>query len=187
MPRRLKGQFFILGAMLLCTLFFLGLPQIAVHSAPRDTGLSPLADNLEREIPHALNLALAEDQDTQKLGEFLDFARNNSAERYSDMEALWVVILPDPGNPGYVSLEAGNWLGRRVSLYLSVDGDGQEIELDDTETASLSFTGLPEAFDMTVSFGGREWSGQASLGKAGIYCYLSLGRGENAVVRDFHY
>jgi len=181
---RRKGQFFMLGALLLCALFFAALPGQVILTGGHTMDISRLAGNLEREIPHALNLAMLEDGNPSKLGEFTGFVRDSVGERYLDMESLWVVAVPDEENPGGVELYAGNWLGRPVTLYALVDSAGGTLALDDGGTDSRTLYGVGSDFTLDISFEGRYWSGQVARDKTSLYSYLSLSRGGDSIVKE---
>jgi hypothetical protein len=61
MHGKLKGQFFILGSLLLCVILFAGLPAMVSPGASETGDLSVLSGNLETEVPMAVNLAMIED------------------------------------------------------------------------------------------------------------------------------
>jgi hypothetical protein len=184
MSGRLKGQFFMLGAILLCGLFFVALPAGTTLTGSHTLDMTRLADNLEGEIPHALNLAMLEDGNPSKLGDFMGFSRDKTGERYISLEGLWVVAVPDGASPGDIDVHAGNWLGRPVTVSITAGGPGQEIALDDGESDSRSFSGVGDDFTLEVSFEGRAWSGQVARDKTNLYSYIRLSRGENSIVKE---
>jgi hypothetical protein len=184
MHGRLKGQFFIMGALVICVIFFAALPPAIISGTGNTRDMSLMAENLEREIPRAANLALLDDGSPESLGEFMDFIRESTREKYLGMESLWVVGVPDPDNPGDMAFYSGNWLGRAATVYITADSLGISHVLDDQETGSSTLSGLASSFTLEVSFDGRTWSNTVSRDKATLYCYLSLARGENSVVKD---
>ncbi len=184
MPGRLKGQFFMAGALMLCVLFFLGMPMAMVSSTSNTMDMTRLSENMEGELSRAVNLAMLEDGNPARMGEFIEFVRNRTTERYLDMEILAVAAVPDPGSPGDVDVHAGNWLGRPVTISVEVDGNSLDIDLDDEEIAVRSFSGVPGEFVLEVSFEGRTWSGTLPRDKTNLYSYLRLSRGGNLIVKE---
>jgi hypothetical protein len=181
---RRKGQFFMLGALLLCALFFVALPSQVGLRGGRTLDMERLAENLEGEIPLALNLAMLEDGNPSRLGGFTEFVRGRAGERYLLMESMWVVAVPDTENPGEVELYAGNLLGRPVTLYALVDSVGETLALEDGETGSVTFYGVGSDFTLNITFGERSWSGQMARDKTNVYTYIKLSRDGDSVVKE---
>jgi hypothetical protein len=184
MSGRLKGQFFILGALLLSTLFFLFLPSQVAITGGQTRDIDRIADNLESEIPTALNLAMLEDGSPQKLGQFTEFLRDEMSERFIDMESLWVVTIPDQSTPGHVEAYAGNWLGESTTVSVTIEANEETLNLDDGEIDSVEYFNVDDEFDIVVSFDGRSWSGHLARDKVNLYCLFSLSREENIVVKE---
>ena len=184
MPGKRKGQFFVAGSLLLCVLFFAGLPAQIMVGSSYTGDLSRLSENLEREIPNALNLAMLGDGNPAKLGDFAGFVRERTADRYVDVETLWVVAVPDQDSPGEVKVYAGNWLGRPCQVSITLDSDNRMLSLNDEGTDSETFSGVPGEFDIRVSFEGRAWSSILARDKTSLYSYLRFSRGENSVARE---
>ena len=181
---RRKGQFFMLGALLLCAVFFAALPSQVTLTGGYTEDISRLAGNLEGEIPHALNLAMLEDGSPDKLGEFTEFVRDRAGERYLEVESLWVVTVPDEENPGEVEVYAGNWLGRPVSVYVTIEGEEERIMVNGGEIERENFHGVGSDFTLDISFEGISWSGQVARDKTNLYSYLRLSRDENSIVKE---
>ncbi len=179
-----KGQFFILGALLLCAVFFAAMPAHMAVTGGYAVDIPRVAGNLEGEIPHALNLAMLDDGSPGKLGDFTGFIRDEMNGRYLGMESLWVVAVPDQDSPGDVRIYAGNWLGRPVTVHLIVDSAAESIVLDDSETDSKIFHGVGSDFTLSISFENRTWSGQVARDKTGLYNYMRLSRGDDSVVNE---
>ena len=184
MPGKLKGQFFIAGALSLCVIFFLGLPALVIVSSTDTSDLVTLSDNLEKELPHSMNIAVRDSGNPADIGAFLDFIRTGTDDRLLDMEILWVVVVPDESNPGDIDVHAGNWLGRQESVTTSIDSQDASLELDDREIDSASLSGVSQEYDMAISFGGRSWTGTFPRDKTSMYVYLSLERGTERIVKD---
>ena len=183
MSGRRKGQFFILGALLLCTAFFLALPAQVTLTGTPTSDMERLASNIGSEIPRALNLAILEDGTPDRLGDFSSFLRQSTRDRYLTLESLWVATVPDP-DTGDLEVYAGNWLGGPVTASVTIDGDEETFALSDEEIESEVFSDPGSEFTLQVSFGGRTWSAGVARDKVNLYSYLSLSRGENTIVRD---
>ena len=182
--RQRKGQFFLLGAIFICTLFFAMLPAHNIAGTGKASDMSELSDNLESEIPRALNLILLDGGEPTELGDFMDFVRDRSAERYISFQGLWVVFEPDPSSPGDWDIHAGNWLRSPVSLFVVVDSSDINMDLDYQETGTRSLAGVSSSPDVQVSFKDRSCSGTLSRDKTSLYSFTSLTRGEDVVVSE---
>lgn len=179
-----KGQFFLLGALLMCALFSAALPAGTTLTGGHTLDMARLADNLEGEVPRALNLAMLEDGEPSKLGDFMGFAGDMAGERYISLEGLWVVTVPDENDPGDVDVYAGNWLGRPVTVYVTIGGEEEGLVLDEEETGREAFSGVGSDFLMEIGFGDRSWSGRLARDKTNLYGYVMLSRGEDSIVKE---
>lgn len=184
MSGRLKGQFFLLGALLLSTLFFLFLPSQVALTGGQVDDMTRIADNLESEIPHSLNVAMLEDGLPQKLGQFTGFLRDEMSERFIDMESLWVVTIPDQSTPGHVEVYSGNWLGESTTVSVTIDTEERTLNLDDGEIDSVDYFNVGDEFDITVKFDERSWSGHLARDKVSLYNLFKVSRGDNLIVKE---
>lgn len=181
---RLKGQFFMIGAISLAVLFFLGLPTAMLSGTGGTEDMTVLAENLERELPMAINTILLEGESPSRLGEFLGFVRDNAGSRYMDLGVLCVAAIPDSGNPGDVTIHGFNWLGESTLLGVDIDGDSQQMALDDAGSGSLGYSGVSQGYDIQASWRGGSWSADLPRDKTSICCFLSLSREGNRIMKE---
>ena len=88
----MKGQFFIAAAVMICMLFFLGMPLAGTDiRASAEKDMRYLAENLKTELPHALNLGLKENLSTACLVSFTRFADSVLSGKRVDFRGFWVV------------------------------------------------------------------------------------------------
>ena len=91
----MKGQFFVLGAIIIITLFFAGLPPKDGLIKEKTDDIVFLFDNVNREYPFALNNALnmSDDADSSidRLMNFTRFTDRLLSERLINYSSLWVV------------------------------------------------------------------------------------------------
>jgi hypothetical protein len=183
MSGKCKGQYFMLGAIIISLMLYLGLSPM-VYSPPSEDYLHGISENIEEEVPHALNLALAEDSSPAKLGQFSGFLGDKLKGRGIGFEALWVASIPDPGNPSQVDVYIGNWIGRPVSVDVSIDGDLVSKNLDHEEMSFDPVSGVSREFDMTVMFEGRSWTGSFVRDKSNLYYYSSISKNSDITIKD---
>jgi hypothetical protein len=184
--RNRKGQFFISGAIALAILLYMGMPAMMSPGAGYTSDLEQMSDNLAREIPEATNLILLDGDSPFRMGEFSEFVRQRTSDRYMDFAMIWVITVPDESDPGTITAYVGNWMGFSVDLDIAVNGDSKTMNIGDQETRSVSFSGVPGEFVFDVSFPGRSWSGSMARDKSSIYAHLEMSRGEDSVVRDIN-
>ena len=129
MSGRLKGQFFIAGALILCAAFFMFLPQQGLFSSSPDTDLTRLSEYLESEITIAFNIAILEDGNPSKLGDFTSFLKDRLGDRFLEYNGFIVATIPDPANPGDMDVQAGNWLGKSITASVTRDINSGETSV----------------------------------------------------------
>ena len=143
-----------------------------------------LAENMGTEFPVAVNLIILGGDDPARMGEFMGFVRGTAESRYMDMEMLGLVAVPDSSNPGDVTVYVANWMGTPLDVNVDIGGNLQAISLDDEDTGSLDYSGVPQNYDMTVSWAGRTWSATVPRDKTNLYGFLALSRGGNSIVKE---
>ena len=184
MSGKLKGQFFIAGALGLCVMFYAGFSMIPVLTSSETRNLEGLSDNLETEIPKALNLILLDSGSPSELGVFMDFLQSRTADRYLTMDSVWIVTSPDPGNPGDVDVSVGNHFGTTQQVRVEVDGDVRTLNLNSGSSTTYSLSGISQDMDVSASFSGRSWSGTIPRDKTNMYCYLGLSRNQDFIAKE---
>ena len=79
----MKGQFFVLAAILLAALFFAGLPITGNIIGTVSKDMELLSENIASEFPAALNRVLPAG-DVERLGDFSLFVGGQVAQRNAD-------------------------------------------------------------------------------------------------------
>jgi hypothetical protein len=181
---KLKGQFFIAGALGLCVMFYAGFSMIPALTSGDTRNLEALSDNLEAEIPRALNLIILDSGNPSELGDFMDFLQTSTSDRYLTMDSVWIVTSPNPGNPGDVDVTVGNHFGTTQEIQAEVDGNLRALNLNLGTSTTYSLSGVSQDMNVSVVFSGRSWSGTLSRDKTNLYCYLGLSRNQDFVVKE---
>jgi hypothetical protein len=189
--RKRKGQFFILGAVLLCALFFIGMPPPEAVTMGFTQDLSYLHENIGGEFPVALNLGLNQSRSFSYLLNFTRFIYDKMEERNINFTCMWLVTeYTDPDNPLHSSLNVsiGNLLGLETNFTLNVSvGSSETLQsavVPDNSTGSLLFqaSNIDSIYNITVSFNNFEKKITLPRGRASVYSRIELERaGENII------
>ena len=175
-----KGQFFILGAVLICALFFIGLPLYGPQIQSYRKDLSFISSNLESEFPRALNLGLRSGSGTGSLADFSAFSRDILAGQNVKLQSLWVVTEPQASG---VLVTVGNFMGYTQSLSITVDGSSQNLDVPDNSTQAAFFPSS-DSFQITISFPGHSRTSTWVRNKANLYAFTEIARGTDKVVEE---
>ncbi len=188
--RALRGQFFILGAILLIILFFIGLPitKPVLNSPSED--LPYISRNVQSEFPRALNLGLNHSSEHHSMGDFTLFFNRTLADHSVRFKALWIYTK---NHTTGVNLTIGNYLGSGTTVSLSASSVESELPTSATErvfvhhngtnTTLLLGTGSP--FNLTISFNSVSSTVELLRDKVNLYMFFEINRGEDLVREEF--
>jgi len=178
----MKGQFFLVGALMLISAFFIGFASVreAFVITP-DRDLSFLSDNAVREYPRALNLGLNSTGGLAALENFSRFLNASLSERYVDFQALWVQCDNVSSD---VNVTVGNWLHATESVTLSIGGTDKTLLVAANAANYTSFTSPGASFNMAINFSQSNLSVAWRREKASLYVYTNFSRDDNAVVKE---
>ena len=179
----MKAQFFILGAILLCSLFFVGLPasRTVYHVQAKD--IDYLADNLDRELPHALNLGLSEGVPVQAMENFTGWVRDLTRGMLVDFSAVWIFTDTDQSS-GNVTVVAGNYMGNPVTIHVELDGDQRELVIPDGSSASTTFGSVADSYDIDLAFGTEARSFSWNRDKVNLFALAEMQRDDDVIRKE---
>ncbi len=181
-----KGQFFLLGALLLISAYFVGsatVKEVLLIVPDRDLGF--LSGNAMDEYPVALNLGLNSSIGAvPALANFSRFLNGTLAERYVELQALWVVCQNTSTD---ANITVGNWLHTMETVTLTIGGDTQQLTVPANSTNYTTFTSPGANFTLNVSFSQSADSLAWWRDKVSLYVYLNMSRGDNAVIKEDDY
>lgn len=176
--KRMKAQFFILGAILLCSLFFIGLPsRQAFTSAPSDD-MEYVMQNLEDEFPAALNLGMESGNPGAVMEDFSSWSRDVARGLLMDMAAFWLFAEVDPSS-GNVTVSAGNYMGTALNLAVELDGDERNLYLQDGESSSTTFSMVSPEYSLDIRFGNVSRTLTWNRDRVNLFTLIELERGGN--------
>ena len=120
----MKGQFFILGAILIISLFFMGLPNQGTFIVGKFEDIDYLFENVHREFPIALNniLNMSEDlnEAPDRLMNFTRYVDSRASEKLINFSTFWVISWNS--SPSNINVTAGNYLRYNTTVTLNVSG-----------------------------------------------------------------
>ena len=187
----MKGQFFLLGAFMLIALFFIGLQFGKPLLQTRSGDLHYIHENVERELPRALNLGINESRPVEVLSNFTRYLKESLY--FVNFSALWIVtenIDFDMSSPYTLNVTAGNFLGYEVTVNITIGTVSSNVTVPDNQTNSTTFEiaviGIdPGTFDMNVSFDGTSKAMEGVvLNKHNLYALVKLQRGNDFVKEE---
>ncbi len=177
----LKGQFFLIGAVFICALLFFGIsPVIKITNAPAED-MSILGENLQRELPHALNIGINSSEPLNTLYNFTGFSRDTVMSRGIDIDAMWVIFIPEDGS---MNVSAGNFMDSAKTFGINVSGTHTDIYVAIDAVNSSVFPVSGPTFDVTVTFDSDVTQATLLTNKTGMYSVIALERGENTVRKE---
>jgi len=181
----MKGQFFLVGALLLISAFFIGFASIreAFVIVP-DRDMSFLSGNVMGEYPNALNLGLNSTGGLAALENFSRFLNASLSERYVDFQALWI---ESENVSSDVNITVGNWLHATESVTLSIGGNDETLTVAPNATNYTSFLSPGASFSLAINFSQSNLSVQWRREKASLYVYTNMSRGGNIIIEEEDY
>jgi len=177
----MKGQFFLLGAILLSTLFFIGLPSAVNLVTPDVSDMEYLSKNIEKEIPVVMNIDINDGSGTSHIESFSSFLVSKMAEKNIKLSLFWVYMEPSVGD---IDATTGNYMGDEESVSITINSDTRTFSLSDSSTNQEAFSGTGASPDLEIVFSEMNKDLSIKRDKHNMYCYISLKRGNEIIVRE---
>jgi hypothetical protein len=178
----MKGQFFIVGAILVCSLFFAGLPKFAPIISQPSGDLTYISSNLNGELPHALNIGLNDSDPIGRMENFTHFLERSLLDRNINFTSLWLVVENQSSN---LNVTGGNFLGEDVAVTINVtDSSGSTVQplvLLNGTVNSTTVSSVDQAYNITVTFFDQEESAEYPRDKVSLYAFYRLTRGDDLI------
>jgi hypothetical protein len=175
----MKGQFFVLGAILLASLFFAGLPITGNMITTVSSDLNHISLNMREEFPVALNNILPSG-DVERMGDFSTFLGQQVMQRNADFSNLWLVT--EPG--GDLNVTIGNYLGEDITIAVNVSDDLQMLYMPAGTVDSIGFASVPQEFVLRVGFLDVDREMLLERDKVNLYSFFSLSRGMELIKEE---
>jgi len=181
--KRLKGQFFILGALALAIAFYIGLNIPEKIHTPHADDLVFMSRNMKKDLPLALNLGLMDDTGVQTLNNFTLFSKSVMRGHYINYSLVWAVVETLPG--GQINVTVGNYWGEDLDINMNVNDVNQPVSgILDSSTFTTQFPPVGAPFyNFTLEFGEENRTVEFANEKVNLYSLIELKRGE-ALIRE---
>ncbi|MFH1445289.1 MAG: hypothetical protein ABIF08_02295 [Nanoarchaeota archaeon] len=182
--KKMKGQFFLLGAFIIITMFYIGLQFGKPFIYPETGDLGYIHENIETELSYALNLGINESRPIEVLSNFTRYL--DESLYFLNFSTLWVVtdnVDFDQNLATYtLNVSIGNFLDYNVTVNVTANETSQDINVTFNETKSAEFEiangTTPLTFNMTLIFDGTDTNmTNMILNKFNLYALIKLQRG----------
>ncbi|MBN2330961.1 MAG: hypothetical protein JXC85_04030 [Candidatus Aenigmarchaeota archaeon] len=177
----MKGQFFIIGALFVCTILYFGLGPSFDISVTGSEDMNVLAGNLQKELPHALNIGINASAPISTLRNFTLFSIDSLRQGRIDLGCYWLVFRYTGGQ---VNVSAGNFMGEPKVFYVNVSGVSNGIYAADGAVNSSMFDAAGPTFDVSVTVDGETSSFTQLTRKTSIFSQLTLSRSGNIISKE---
>lgn len=178
----MKGQFFLLGAVLMITIFFIGsVSTREVFVSLPDADLPYITTNLMAEYPKALNLGSNSSGGVEAVINFSGFVNSSLSERYIKFHSLWVVTQNSSTD---LNVTVGNWLGSSQEVSLGIGATSSTLSIPPSGINYTTFSAPGTNFTLTINFSENNGSLYTWRDKTSMYLYINLSRGDNMAIDD---
>ena len=179
--KRMKGQFFIIGALFICVLLFFGTGFDISMTRTETEDMKRFSENLLGEVPHALNIGINITDPIGVLYNFTVFSIESAKERRMELKCFWVVFSEDGGD---VNVTVGNFLGQSKGFGINVSGDYKNLQTGGAGTNSSIFSAPGYKFNVTIGVDGETSRAVLLKNKTSIYLDISLERDSDVVKKE---
>ena len=173
----IKGQYFLLGAIIIITLFFTGFYLVKNESlfasSYEANDLKYLFYNTQSEYPRAFNYGINESDITGRLRNFTEFSRSVYSGNILNFTALCIYTTNISDN---LNVTVINYLGSDTQVELNVSGTVKNLTVAEGGINSTLFMVVSPKFVMTVRFNSQEKQLSMVRDKYNLYSYLQLRR-----------
>lgn len=177
----MHGQFFILGAILLAVMFFIGLPLIKPLLSSPSSDLSYLSSNIYSEFPVALNLGLNQSDELRVLKNFTSFVNETLYDHFVRFSSLWIYAKNSSTN---VNFTVGNYLNMNTTINLTISSTETQFFVENNKTNSTLFTSPGTIFNLTIEFQSQTTTVEFLRDKVNLYVFYELKRGNDLIRKD---
>jgi len=176
---QLKAQYFIVGAILVCSMFFMAVPRFMPLIRQPSADIEYISVNLQRELPNALNLGLNESAMLGHMTNFTHFMEDAMLERYTNYTSVW--LIAENISATGLNTTVGNFMGEDVSVTINVSGTVKVLPVPNGTVNSTSFSSVATAYNITISFSDQEETFEWARHKVNLYAFFQLDRGEDEI------
>ena len=177
--RKMKGQFFVLGAILICSLFFIGVPKFTAIISEPSGDLQYITLNLRSELSHAHNIGVNSSSVINVMKNFTHFVESSMLDRGVGYSSVWVLFKNTTGTT--INITAGNFFGENVTINIDVDGTDKNLTISNGTVGSTTFSSVPLIYNVTISLLDQEETAEWPRYKNGLFAFFQLIRGNDII------
>lgn len=178
-----KGQFFLLGAFLVSTLFFMGLPRPASLSVEVTKDLGYLSLNMQKEIPNAYNLGIKQGDYINTIKNFTWFSDNILRNRRATL-GLVIGFGNNISTTDY-NVTIFNYYGSQQTFNITIGTTLKQLVVPNNQSNSTSFSGIGSTLNISFKYADEEKNMTWVRDKRSIFGVINLTRAESVVIKDF--
>lgn len=177
----MKGQFFLLGAILLAILFFIGMPLFTPLITNPSEDLPFLSNNLKNEFPVAFNLGLNQSNEEAILTNFTHFVNATLYDKLVNFTGLWVLARNTSAS---VNLTVGNFMGN-TTINFSTGSTTIHLYVQANHSNSTTLPSPGSIYNLSIVFQEKNFTTEWLRDKANLYLFYHLTRGEDEIQEEF--
>jgi hypothetical protein len=177
----MKGQFFLVGALVVCMLLYAGLAPLSMVQLEPAQDASILSENMQAEMPRALNIGISSSDPAGTLIGFCNFSRSAAASRGIEMDAVFVVF--EASSSGIVAT-AGSAASGNAIIGVSVSGTYEELTVSAGSVNATVFPAGGETFDVYLYSSGETSYATIPSNKTSLVAVVSLSRGDTFIRKE---
>lgn len=179
--RKKKGQFFILGAILLVIMFSVGIPLIKPILTIPSEDLTFFSENIKNEYPAAFNIGLNHSNERSVMSNFTNFINKTLYDHNIGFNTLWVYTTNQSSD---LSVIVGNYMGSYTQVNLSFPTQ-YSVNVSNGVTDNVTVSGPGSTFNLTITHGTKTKTVEWARDKANLYVYYEMSRLDNIVKEEF--
>ncbi|RLI96534.1 MAG: hypothetical protein DRO99_04270 [Candidatus Aenigmatarchaeota archaeon] len=190
MKKGMKGQFFIVGAILVCSMLFVAYPRFAPLIREPGGDIPYISANIQRELPRVMNLGVNESAMIASMSNFTAFLERSLSEKRINYTSLVVMFRNVTTGSDGLNITVINELGSNVTLTITISGEDYGTivasypDLEDGSVNTSSYIPVSNINNVTVAFGSQERTMEWPRDKASIYAFFRLTRDEDIIKND---
>jgi len=193
-----KGQFFILGAVLLISLFFFGLPERDTLITQETDDMVFLHDNILREYSYAYNNILnstgPNENSIGNLTNFTYYVDDLMSQRLINSSIMWISIwnITDYG----INITVGNYMKEDITLrfyicsfiFDELCSTERYLIVPHNSTNYTNITSVEYQYKLVLDYDNNkvdDYMEYLARDKTSLHTYLKMKRGDNIIIDEY--
>jgi hypothetical protein len=180
--RKLKGQFFLWGALLIVIALFVGSTSFTQRVVVTEADdMSFYSENIRKEIPKAFNLGLNRSDAIDTMSDFSRFLDTMLADKFIEYSSLWLV---SEKNGTGLNITVGNFMDKDVTMVLNISSVSKNLFIPSNSTNWTTFDSVDPTFELKINYNSINKTLNWWRDKVNLYVYFNLTREKRKVLED---